>query len=285
MRRITAFDAVYAHALKVLLDQPPILNARTGKRVKATHGFLFQSGRNTVPLLTLRDIRPLWACAEAVWFMGGGAYTDFMAKFGFGVWDKFADDKGFVHSATGHRWRTAFEVDQLKELMAKLTKDPTNRQGVLTSWDPKEDNLNPGKNVPCVDMWHFHILDNRLHMSVLQRSGDMYFGVPHDIFGSRLVQELIAAGLGVDPGAISYLVSNCHLYEDQWAAGEEMLNRAERMILRKEKVKTPFHNFSMTKDDFVRSAVCDDTLPLEIMAKVSKMYEPWPAISGPKLVL
>lgn len=285
MRHISHFDIAYAHGLRVLLDQPIEPNTRTKRRVKAAHGLLFQFGPDVIPLLTLRDIKPLWACAEAVWFVGGGTNSTFMKKFGFNVWDKFSREDGFVESATGFRWRSAFEVDQLKELISKLSEDPSNRQGILTSWDPKKDNLSPGKNVPCVDMWHFHILAKRLHMSVLQRSGDMYFGVPHDILGSRLVQELLAARLGVRPGAISYLVSNAHLYEDQWPAAEEMLARAEKMMLKAEKINVDHKDLNLTAEDFVRAAICDDVLPLELAKKVNAIYNPWPAITGPKLAL
>lgn len=285
MRRLSEFDIAYAQCLHTLLDQPSVQNGRTGKRVKAAHGMLFQFAPNIIPLLTLRDIKPLWSCAEAVWFMGGSDDPAFMAKFGFKVWDKFMDKDGRVPSATGWRWRKAFDVDQLKELIKKLSGDPSNRQCVLSSWDPYLDNLMPGKNVPCVDMWHFHILANKLHMSVLQRSGDMYFGVPHDIFGSRIVQELIAAGLGILPGAISYLVSNAHLYEDQWPAAEEMFARAERMTTNNAKTKLMKTNFKLTKDDFARAMICDAELPLEIHKKVMEHYDPWPAITGPKLVL
>lgn len=285
MKRLTEFDIGYAGALKILLNKGAVSNTRTGKKVRAAHGMLFQFTPNVIPLLSLRDINPLWACAEAVWFMGGGHNCDFMERFGFKVWRNFSDQNGFVASATGFRWRKAFGVDQIKELIAKLTADPTNRQGVITSWDPHDDNKKPGANVPCVDMWHFHILDNQLHMSVLQRSGDMYFGVPHDVFGSRIVQELIAAGLGVRPGGISYLVSNAHLYEDQWKAAEEMLGRAESMARKQDRTKMTPGNLGLTQDDFIRSMVCDWELPLEIAKRVKSIYEPWPAISGPKLVL
>lgn len=285
MRKMTAFDIAYADALHVLMAQTPTANARTKKKVRAAHGLLFQFSPGMMPFLTLRDIKPLWACAEAVWFLAGGETTFYMEKFGFNVWKKFADDQGFVNSATGYRWRRAFGVDQVRELMHKLTKDPTSRQGVLSSWDPKEDNLNPGKNVPCVDMWHFHILEKQLHMSVLQRSGDMYFGVPHDVLGSHIVQQLLAAGLGVKPGAMSYLVSNAHLYEDQWAAAEEMMARAERMNRWGEGLAKMPESLGFDKNDFLNAMLGDYKLPIEMDRRIEKFYLPWPTIEGPKLVL
>lgn len=283
VRAPTEFDIYYADALEILLQQDASENKRTGAKVKAAHGFTFYTSPTCLPLLTLRDIKPLWACAEAVWFMSGKSDSAFMKKFGFKVWDKFADESGHVASATGHRWREHFKVDQLKDLIGKLSLDKTNRQGVLVSWDPVEDTLRPGKNVPCVDMWHFHVINDMLHMSVLQRSGDMYFGVPHDIFGSRLVQLFLSAGLGVKPGAISYTISNAHLYEDQWPAAREMITRLKEMRRKGASIKYP-KDIRVTRDEFLSAMVGDDTLPLKIAERVAKIYDPWPNILGPKLV-
>lgn len=285
MKAISEFDLDYVQALRIIMNSMPTRNLRTGKEVRATASLVFQLNPRAVPLMTLRDIKPLWACAEAVWFMGGGHKADFMRGFGFKVWDKFADADGCVNSATGYRWRSHFKVDQLKELVKKLSADPTNRQAILCSWDPLEDNLRPGANVPCVDMWHFHILEGALHLSVLQRSGDMYFGVPHDILGSRIVQELIAAGIGAEVGMMSYSVSNGHLYEDQWQAAEEMISRMEKIINSFQIKKVKLENLELTKDDFVSAMVCDERLPLKLAARIAKQYKPWPSIIGPKLVL
>lgn len=279
---VTDFDAIYADALRMILDEAPEKNERTGKRVRAMHGAVFQFSPEVIPLMTLRDIKPLWACAEAVWFMGGKCDAAFMEKFGFKVWRKFANERGVVESATGLRWRSIFGVDQLKALVRKLSTDKSDRHGVLMSWDPFRDVNHPGTNVPCLVAWHFHIIGGRLHVSVLQRSGDMYFGVPHDVLGCRVIQELLAAGLDVAPGAISYLVSNAHLYEDQWDAAEEMVARAFDGGTAHKKLPK---NMNLHKDDFVRAMTGDDTLPFELCDRLDKMYEPWPAITGPKLVV
>lgn len=286
MNSFSLFDQAYAQALGQIMDASAHKNERTGKMVKAKAGIALHTPPGFFPLVRLRDIKPLWTCAEVVWFMSGSKDAKWMDDFGFKVWNKFADEAGLVWSATGYRWRHHFDVDQLKEVMAKLRRDPTTRQAVLLSWDPYQDLLNPGPNAPCVMIWHLHVVDGMLHVSVLQRSADMYFGLPHDILGTKLVLELMAAGLGLRSGGISYLVSNAHLYEDQWEAAEEMMYRAD--MANHGSTEYLWDNggwdLRLSADDFARAYAGDRKLVTELHVKLMEHYTPWPTISGPKLV-
>jgi thymidylate synthase len=284
--KLGVFDYQYADAIGHIMDQRPETNARTGKRVKAAHGVTFHCAAQEVPLLALRNIKPLWTCAEVVWFMSGSDDARWMARQGFSVWDKFADEHGRVASATGYRWRQHFNVDQLRQLVSKLGEDPTSRQGVLLSWDPW-DGVNPGPNVPCVMIWHFHSINGELHVSAMQRSADMYFGLPHDILGARLVQGLIAAKLGMRTGSISYLVSNAHLYEDQWEAAEEMMARADSLTEEQSKEmmeRAPLEP-RFSESHYRRACEGDEILPQELNNILIRGYEPGEPIKGPRLVL
>lgn len=274
----TQFDTHYSFALKRIMASRPYLNKRTGKQVRAIDGVFFRGG--DIPILNLRDIRPLWTCAEVAWFMAGGSDVAFMRSFGFKNWDAFADSRGIVRSATGHRWRHAHGVDQLAAVIGKLDKDFSNRQAVLVSWLPEEDLNRPGPNVPCLLAWHFHVVDGRLHCSVMQRSADMYFGLPHDILGARMVQELIAAAVQIEPGNISYMVSNAHLYEDQWDVAAELIAREESCDV--------YANYPYKMGlsaDTAKAAVDGDPLVVTaLIQQVKKFYTPFPPLSGPRLV-
>ena len=285
MPTINSFDIDYARALNIIMAARPDINKRTGKRVRAVHGIVFH-GRQTdrgglFPILSLRDIRPLWACAEAVWFLSGSKDPKWMEHFGFKAWSKFTDFDGSVHSATGWRWRNWFGVDQLNALINKLENDVSSRQCVLQSWDPKTDLLNPGPNVPCLVSWHLHTIDNKLNLSVFQRSADMFFGLPHDILGARIIQELIAARLHLHVGSIMYAISNAHLYEDQWEAAEEMMARADGIS----EYMDPILDLNLLHPDFDRALEGDLTLPMEIAARINRFYDPFPSIAGPQIAL
>lgn len=275
----TEFDTYYSFLLKRVMQAKPEHNRRTGKMVRAVDGAFFRLG--SIPILTLRNINPMWTAAEVVWFMGGRSDVKFMQDLGFKNWNEFVNKDGIVESATGYRWRHRFgRLDQLMAVIDKLDADPSSRQAVLLSWNPNDDLLKPGPNAPCVMLWHMHIIDGLLHMSVIQRSADLYFGLPHDILGARIVQELIAAGLDVTPGNLSYQVSNAHLYEDQWSAAEEMITREE---LCGEKAQYPL-NLGLTKDITVQALGGDQWAASAIFNKIMAFYKPFPPIRGPKLV-
>jgi thymidylate synthase len=280
MSRTTLFDSKYALALSRIMECMPSKNERTGKWVRALNGLYIHTLDFQFPIVHLRDISPMWSCAESVWFLSGARSTDLMQKYGFGTWDKFSGPDGMVHSATGYRWRAAHAVDQLQAVLDKLAADRTSRQAVMISWLPQKDLLDPGPNAPCILTWHFHIMDNRLHMNVLQRSADMYFGFPHDILGFRIVQELMAAKLKTRVGEVGYLISNAHLYEDQWSAATQMMARAMSA--------GPMEagDFALTVDEHTIGKAMDglDSLPLEMYQQINGWYKPWPAISGPRLV-
>jgi thymidylate synthase len=273
---IGSFDYMYADALAGVMAAHVSHNRRTNKLVKQVHGLTFKT--KTFPIVSLRDIRPLWSCAESVWFMSGSKDPSFMTKYGFNAWDQFKDSDGNVYSATGWRWREGFGVDQLTTVVDRLQWDNSFRQGVLCSWDPRMDCETPGPNAPCLVVWHFQIVDGLLCMSIFQRSADMYFGFPHDILGARLVQELIAARLTIHSGSIFYTIANAHLYEDQWAAAEEMLDRVPRSTLRQEVI-----DLSLDPVDYLRATAADEKLPLDMMDKIRAFYNPWPSIKGPVL--
>lgn len=275
----TQFDTDYAAILARVLRQEPVRHERTHRWVRALPGAFINVDAARQPLLHLRDISPMWSCAEAIWFLSGARSTKLMKKFGFVTWDKFADKAGNVDSATGFRWRTAYDVDQIQEVFKKLKADKTTRQAVLLSWIPKWDLCKPGANVPCIVAWHFHMIGDALHMSVFQRSGDLYFGVPHDILGFRIVQALLAAGLGVDCGSVSYLISSAHLYEDQWGPATTMIGRSYK------NPAEPVVDFDFAKEDWKRALDGDATMPRQIYARLDKQYKPWPAIVGPRLVM
>lgn len=284
MNSVNPFDVLYAIALDKILCAPVDTNFRTGKKVRAVHGVNFALVPGQLPLLTLRDIKPMWTCAEVVWFLRGDPSAAFMEKYGFKVWSKFADESGFVRSATGYRWRKAFGVDQVWNVIDKLRRDVSSRQCVLLSWDPRLDAERPGPNAPCVMIWHVHVIGQELHMSVLQRSADMYFGLPHDILGSRLIQEILAAYLGLHAGGLMYSISNAHLYEDQWGPAEEMLRRAESVPT----ATLCGPDFGLTAANFQNIMMPpgpDDRAVEDLFENVMSIYKPWPPIAGPKLVV
>jgi len=265
----TDFDVAYMDMLTDILDSNGVKDERTGKEVRAVHGrHLRQLG---LPILTLRDINTKWFCAEVVWFLAGGRDVRWMESFGFKNWSKFADNNGVLHSAYGYRWRQ-HGMDQLEQLVDTLEADPTAKRTMLCSWLPYPDMLPDDhsdrlKNAPCVPVVHFTVVDGLLHCSAFQRSCDLYFGLPHDIAGISVMHHMLAARLGMSVGAISWTLSNVHLYENQFELGHKLIDRYLDTA-----GQSPNFSLRCEADWWDRGMAADKSLVMDVYHRVERPY-------------
>lgn len=170
----------------------------------------------------LRDANPFFHLMEALWMLAGRNDLEwplyFNSKFG-----AFSDDNVTVHGAYGHRWRKWFGFDQLQMLIAELKHNPETRRAVLTMWDGREDlhqsltafNQTPSKDVPCNTHIYFDVRNGLLNMTVCCRSNDILWGA----YGANavhmsLLQEYVAASVGVEMGVYRQVSNNYHIYPD-----------------------------------------------------------------------
>jgi len=281
---MSEFDLVYAELLSSVMLSKGYVNKRTGHQVKAEAGALF--GITANPLLQLRDIKPLWFVVETVASIAGCRDLDLFHEFGLKAWDKFADIKGNVESMYGWRWRSHFNRDQFLDLLTGLGKDNSTRHGVLITWDPANDGLyrEQVSNVPCVVAWHFHVINNGLHLTVMQRSGDLVVGVPHDIASAWLLLELMAAHLLLDVGSLTYVISNAHIYDSHYKLVNEMLDNAKHMREVGGRHSTPKVQPSMGCIESILSGNCVDVVN-KLYSFILSAYEPMPTTVRPEVIL
>lgn len=204
-------------------------NTRTGMKVKALPGVTLQVDLSKeFPLLTAREIRVENFVAEMIWFLSGSKDTnDFLNKH-TKIWDSFTEMDGSIETAYGYRWKKHFGRDQIQELLELLIKDPSNRQAVVVTWDPRSDGLlgKPKKNVPCPYTFTVNIIGGKLHLHNIIRSNDMILGCPTDAAGFALLALILAEFLGVEPGIYTHSISNAHIYENHYEAARELVRRS-----------------------------------------------------------
>jgi thymidylate synthase len=164
-----------------------------------------------------RDANPFFHLAEAMWMLAGrndSAYLDQFVKT-FGA--RFAEPTGVVHGAYGYRWRNQFSMDQLKTVIRMLQHEPSTRQAVISMWDPNDDLDRPElKDRPCNTHIYLRIRDRHLDMTVCCRSNDILWGA----YGANAVhfsilQEYLAAMIGVELGTYYQVSNNFHVYVDE----------------------------------------------------------------------
>lgn len=162
----------------------------------------------------VRDANPFFHFFESVWILAG-ANTANLPQFFLSRITDYSDDGKVFHGAYGHRLREAHGFDQLKEAVNILKAKPDTRQVVLSIWHPKLDLGASTKDTPCNDMIMFKIRDERLVMTVCNRSNDAIWGA----YGANavqfsIIQEWVAARLGILPGRYVQMSDSFHVYTD-----------------------------------------------------------------------
>lgn len=163
-----------------------------------------------------RDANPFLHLFDALWCLAGRDDAAWLAQFAPRMLE-YSDNGVRLHGAYGFRWREAQGVDQLDEIISLLHNDPTTRRAVLQMWDASADLGSPSKDLPCNLMVHFQRDEGQLHMTVFNRSNDMLWGA----YGANAVQfsilqEYVAALVGVNVGWYEQVSSNAHAYDDTW---------------------------------------------------------------------
>lgn len=201
-------------------------NKRTRSLIKIAAEPIFFNldlSNNILPIAGNRTIWPHIAAAEVAWQTQGTKNPKFILKYAPKLWCKFIED-GELKSAYGYRWHKNFNRDQINLAIQALKNDKTTRQVYISNWDPSSDGLgepNQPKNIPCPLGFTLNIIDNKLNMSVMLRSSDVYVGLPYDVLAYSLTLDLIAKSLNISKGNISFTLAHAHIYQPHFKAVEE----------------------------------------------------------------
>ena len=251
-------DFLYKNALKHVLETGvEQFNERTKTKILACHGYSFRWNAANHPVLYGRKSFPKTAAAELAWFLSGETSVAWINKH-TSIWRAFANAYGEIPTAYGHRWRRAFGIDQIKNIICKLNEDPTSRQQVLMSWDPRVDNVVPASNIPCPYTYVFNIIDNKLNAHMTVRSNDIWLGLPYDLYTAVLLVNALANSLGVEAGEIFYSIAHMHLYENQFEVAKEFCYNRELIPLEiRVRSKMTVEEILADKDAYVEDIIYD----------------------------
>jgi hypothetical protein len=170
----------------------------------------------TLPVKVGRGTVPGIGAVEACQLLGGASTPDIVIAVG-PQFKNYAEDNGIFHGAYGPRTRGQFEF-----ALNKLIADNDSRQAVVTLWNPEYDNQPGKRDYPCTVLHQFRIRNNKLNMSVYMRSNDVWLGAAYDFFQFTRVQIAMASVLGIEPGKYAHHVGSLHIYEQHYAAAENL---------------------------------------------------------------
>ena len=174
-----------------------------------------------------RDANPFFHILEGLWMLGGRNDVEWISYYNSRM-REFSDDGKTFHGAYGHRWRNHFEGDQLDEVCSILKSDPNSRRAVITMWDPDVDLGRDGKDLPCNVLACAQINhEGKLDLTVTCRSNDIIFGAHGaNSVHFAMLQEYLAARIGVSVGTLYQLSNNYHAYLDVFEKNRSLIDRA-----------------------------------------------------------
>lgn len=158
-----------------------------------------------------RDWSLTYAFAEWQWYLSADR-SIYKLKELYGsvpkIWQNIANENGLVNSNYGAYW---FGNNQYDKVVDILKKDPESRRASLSIYNA--DNIDQyEKDTPCTYAINFTILNNKLNMTVMMRSNDLWFGFCNDQYCFSKLQEKMSKDLDVEVGTYFHFVNNLHIY-------------------------------------------------------------------------
>ncbi len=181
-------------------------------------------------------------------FLEGTTSLKRFQELGCKVWDKNMTDPAWLDSLRckdpddmgkiyGYQWRNfgADEqgrggTDQIAVALAEIRKPNPSRRIVVNAWHPGE--LNQAVLPPCHVLFQLHPnrTSNKLHMTMYQRSCDMFLGIPFNIASYATLLHLFAAWGGYDVGTLTMFLGDVHIYENHFDQVKLQLSREPKRL-------------------------------------------------------
>ena len=156
-----------------------------------------------------RKWKKQYADLEWEWYLSGNNSVKEIRKHAK-IWDKMHSGNFIVNSNYGYQWK---RKNQLDNIVQKLIENKHTRQAVISLYDGKEIEIYK-HDTPCTLSISFNYVVDRLDMTVLMRSNDLYFGFCNDQYCFSKLFELVCNKTGLKIGKYHHLAIDMHIYKD-----------------------------------------------------------------------
>jgi len=214
-------NTIWPQALRLIKYEGISRTSRNGavREINGPVTTVYDRPQERVLFDDLRDANPFFHLFESLWILAGRDDVAFPAQFCERLKD-YSDDGVTFHGAYGYRLRKT-DGDQFAKVVALLRAEPDSRRAVIQIWDAAHDLGHDGKDVPCNTQLFLKLRDGALQMTVSNRSNDIVWGLyGANVVQWSIVQEYLAAQLGVTMGPLTTVSDSFHIYESHpvWAA-------------------------------------------------------------------
>lgn len=246
-------DSQYRHLLERILRTGVPVPTRQGPRALTLMQQIMRYDlSNGFPVITERSLKSFWRkpIGELCAFINGATTLTELAAFGCDWWGDWATaektakrnlppgDLGpgsYGGAFKRFPMRDGGEFDQFQHLVEQLRELPADRTHFISPWIPQYQIRGSGKTPrttisPCHGWVHVRVIEDRLHLHMFQRSGDVPVGVPANMIQYAALLLMLEQLTGIEAAVYYHSISDAHIYEDQISQAEVMLGREERSL-------------------------------------------------------
>jgi thymidylate synthase len=220
------YESQYRNILWECLSQSVHRNDRTGVGSSSIfNASLKIDVSKYFPVITGRKMFQKTFDTEFKWFINGETNIQRFRDAGVKIWDAWADENGDLGPVYGHQMRNFNDqnIDQMQMLINSLIDDPDSRRHIISLWNPAQ--LNQMRLPPCYLYFQFFVEGDKLNMFVVQRSGDLFLGVPYDVALFTKILIYVADKTGYKPNFLDIQIIDAHIYDNQHEAVQEYLEQ------------------------------------------------------------
>lgn len=230
------------------------------------------------PLLTTKKMFTKGIVGELLWFLRGDTNIKYLVNNDIHIWDADAykfykriggslpkeewlrrvtekpdryGDCGAIYGYQWRHWRGHF--DQIRHLLYNLKENATSRYHVVSAWNPYEflSGDNCAALPACHMMFQCSVRDGKLDLMMLQRSCDLFLGVPFNIASYALLTHILAAEVGLEPGEFVWVGNSVHLYENHIEQAKEQISRTPFSLCKLEFTPKKIEEYEISDFKFI----------------------------------
>ena len=176
------------------------------------------------PLMTTKKIHLKSVIHELLWFIRGDTNINYLKSHGVRIWDEWADANGDLGPVYGKQWRDVNGYDQLQSVIDEIKTNPNSRRLIINAWNV--DELPNMKLPPCHYSLQFYCRNDKLSLKVIQRSADVFLGVPFNIASYALLLHFVAIVTGKEAYELIHSLGDAHIYNNHIEQVKTQMGRA-----------------------------------------------------------
>ncbi len=226
--RFPTFSECYEATLRHVFTRPEHFVRTRGTHCREVLGasFTIECPWNRFLVSPARRTNIVFSYAETLWYLGGRDDSAYLTYYAPGMVRFTGGRTRLVGTAYGPRIfgiPASGRPSQWERVVAALREDPQSRRAVVQIFSESEKLNASNTDCSCTLALQFVLRDGVLDVVTYMRANDAYRGMVSDVFSFTLLQEIMAAELGVRIGCYHHHVGSLHIYSHDFANVERFL--------------------------------------------------------------